>query len=382
MPVDDHQLERVLRDAAPEVDPAGVLDRVRTKRARRRTTRRMEAGALAVVVVAVLGLTAVLTIRDNGSSPEIAAPGTQLSARVVTGDGGRAVTPRPVTLDSDSGRLRGPLFVGSTALSLASEDRSEGALSLVVRVDGAHVVDIVDFKAEVISITEGEGARWAVTRNPRATGGTIPGAFLKRIAIDGSATSTMLPVDADPVGAVAAVGGAVWVPTRAGLVQFDTTGTFVRAISLIPSDARSVAAIGKSAWVTDGSKLRRLDPSRGATADTRDFGGATLLSAAGDVLDGWLLLGPGSVGLVGPDLTVTDHVTLPTGFVGATVTTANDRVWVTGTVDDTPAIALLEGTRVRATVILQNARDAALAWTAPNTVTAVSNGELVQIPVS
>jgi len=48
-------------------------------------------------------------------------------------------------------------------------------LTHVVRINGGRVVDVVNFKAEIISITEGEGARWALTRNPRAISvGTIP----------------------------------------------------------------------------------------------------------------------------------------------------------------------------------------------------------------
>jgi hypothetical protein len=390
MPVDDQRIERALEASAPTVDTGRVLERVATKRARRRTARRIEGGVLALVLVAVIGLTAVLTTRDDGSSPQIAAPGAALSARVVSGgdavdgDAGRLERPTPIDLDADPGQLRSPLVVGSAWLSFASYDRSESvpALSHVVRVDGQHVVDVVDFKARVISITEGEGVRWALTQNLRATGGTAPDTFLKRIAADGSTTSTQLPVDSVPVGPVAAVGGAVWVPTRAGLVQFDTNGGLVRSIALGAADTRSVAAIGKSAWVTDGAVgLRRLDPSTGATSDTRGVGSLPLLSAAGDLLNGWVLEGTSRLTLLGPDLRATGGVTLPQGFTGSTVTVGAGRVWVTGTVGGAPAIVLLDGDRVLATVVLRNSRDAAMVWSARQTVTVLSNGGLVSFPV-
>jgi hypothetical protein len=389
--MDDQQLEQALHDAAPAVDASRVLDRVAAKRARRRTVRRIESGVVALVVVTVIGLTAVLTTRDDGPSPHVASPGASLSARVVeggdvvNGDAGRVEAPTPVDLDTDPGALRGPLVVGSAGVSVAAYDRSETGLALshVVRVDGTHVVDVVDFKAEIISITEGEGARWAVTRNLRATGGTVPDAFLKRIPASGIATSTQLPLDADPVGPVAAIGGAVWVPTRAGVVQYDTNGDFVRSIRLDPADARSVAAIGKFAWVTDGAAgLRRLDPSTGATSDTHVYSTDPLVAAAGDVQNGWLLAGPGHLTFVGPDLRVAGETSLPDGFTGSTVTVANGRAWVTGRVGGAPAIVLLDAAGVRATVILQNAGPATdLAWSAPHMVTAVTNGSLVRVSI-
>jgi hypothetical protein len=389
MPVDDRRIERALEAAAPAVDTGRVLERVATKRARRRTTRRIEGGVLALILVAVIGLTAVLTTGDDGSSPQVAAPGAGLSARVVSGgdavngDTGRVERPTPIGLDADPGELRSPLVVGSAWLSFASYDRGQSppALSHVVRVDGRHVVDVVDFKARVISITEGEGVRWALTQNLRATGGTVPDTFLKRIPADGIPTSKQLPVDSVPVGPVAAFGGAVWIPTRAGLEQFNVDGSPSRSIPLSPAESRSVAAIGKSAWVTDGTGLRRLDPSTGATSDTRDVGSPPLVSAAGDVLNGWVLQGPSKVTLLGPDLRATDSVTLPQGFIGAAVTAANGRVWVTGTVGGAPAIVMLDGARVLATVVLGNARDAALVWSARHTVSVLSNGGLASFPV-
>src|SRR5205823_5948450 len=139
---------------------------------------------------------------------------------------GRAVKPLPLTLDTDPGVLVGPMSVGATSLSVASHDRGTDGLPLthVVRIDGDHVVDVKDFKAEIISIAEGEGARWALTRNPRAISGSkIPDTFLKRIGAVGDPVSITLPPGSEPVGPIAAVSGAVWVPVRDGVLQYDPT---------------------------------------------------------------------------------------------------------------------------------------------------------------
>jgi hypothetical protein len=398
--VDDRRIEEALDAAAPVVDTGRVLDRVATKRRRRHRVRRIEAGALALVVLAVIGLTAVLTTRDDGSSPQIAAPGARLSARIVRGDGavsgtaGTTVFPRPVALDPDEGYLRGPLLVGSSALSLAAYDRAASGTftfppSRIVRVDGDQVLDRVDLKAEVLSITDGEGARWAVTENPPTLDGTVPQTFLKRIVGNGDVPSVQLPPGSEPVGSVAAVGGAVWVPVRDGVLQFDAAdGRYVRHLDLPLASARAVARIGKaaSAYVTDGGAIRRLDPQRGL-ADSVEFGPDVIGLASFD-FDGRVLLRNETGG--------TDHArvarassadparitaVLPEGFEADALAASATRMWATGTVDSNPAIVLLDARGVSATVILRNSRDATLAWTSPNTVTVVSNGERAEIHV-
>ncbi len=391
--MDDQRIEQALHDAAPVVDGTSALDRVAAKRTRRRRVKRLEVAAVAAVVVfAVAGVTAVVTNRGRESTPHVAAPAARTGARIVdgggpvSGDAGEVVAPQPVTLDTDEGYLRGPLFVGSTALSVAGYDRASDASytfppSRIVRIDGSTVLDRIDLKAEILSITEGEGARWAITRNPPTEDGSPPQTFLKRIAADGTVASTALPDGSVPNGPVAAVGGAVWVPLRDGVVQFDTSGERVRTIGLDPAETRSVAAIGKSAWVTDRAVgLRRLDVSNGATTDTCQPATPPLDWAAGDTLHGWLLVGTDTVALVDADLRTTDLVALPSGFTGETVAVADDRVWVTGTVDGAPAIVLLDGNRLRATVILPSAGpDIALVRSGADTVTAATRGGLERI---
>lgn len=393
MPVDDHRLEQALEDAAPVIDTGRAFDRVATKRARRRTVRRIEGSALVLAVVAVVSFTAVVATHDNGSSPHVAAPGARLSAHVVTGDDanadGRVETPRPVALDADPGVLLAPISVGSTSVSTASHDRGTDGLPLthVVRINGAHVIDVVNFKAEIVSITEGEGARWALTRNLRATGGTLPDTFLKRIGAVGDPISVQLPRDSDPVGPIAAVGGAVWVPLRDGVLQFDpSTATLLREVPLPTASSRYVAQVGKGAYVTDRGTLRRLEPIAGLT-DTIDFGPEVIgLAAAG--FDSLVLLRNEQGGVEGARVaraTSADPVRitaiLPGGFRPDRLEASSTRLWVTGTVDGAPSIVLLGADGARATVVLENARDAALAWTSSRTVTAVTDGRMFTIPV-
>jgi hypothetical protein len=378
------------------VTTSGVVTEVARRRTRRRRNRRLAAGALALVVLLAVGTVTVLVTRDDSSSPQVASPGAGLRARVITGAGaaddgaGKALTPTRVELDQDPQLLRAPVSVGATTLSIASYDRGPdgNVLSHVVRVDGTHVVDITNFKARILSITEGEGARWAITQNPRVSpGATIPDTFLKRIPAVGDPTSQILPLDADPVGPIAALGGAVWIPVRDGVLQFDPTGTLVRTITLPEAAHRWVAQVGKLAYVTDGRRLRSLDVP-GTTSDTITFGPEILgLASAG--FDGRVLLASETGGLEharvarstsGSPVQVT--AVLPGGFVPDGLAASTTRVWATGTVDGAPAIALLTDDGVRATVVLENASDgAALAWTDAHTVRAVSDGKLFEIQV-
>src|SRR5262249_49019491 len=128
----------------------------------------------------------------------------------------------------------------------------------------------------------------ALTQNHDVTGGTVPDVFLKRIAMNGKATTMQLLRDSDPVGPITAVGGAVWVPLRDAVLEYDTNGAFVRRIALPDADARWVAQVGKLAYVTDGSSLRGLDAATGAVVDSITFGprilGLASASADGRVL--------------------------------------------------------------------------------------------------
>ena len=282
------------------------------------------------------------------------------------------------------------MLVGPTALSVASYDAGlDGvAPSHVVRIDGSHVIDVVNFKAtRVLSMAEGEGARWVLTQNRESTGGTVPDSFLKRITGSDAPQSTPLPPNAEPVGPIAAVGGAVWVPLRNGVLQYSPTGALVGMTPLPDASHRWVAQVGKLATVTDGTQLHgialTLEPR-----DTVDYG-APILGLAAASFDSRVLLaaeGGGReharVALASSGAPAHVTATLPDGFVADGLAASTTRVWATGTVDGAPAIVLLGDRGVRATVVLENASDGvALVWTDAHTVRAVSDGKLYEIKV-
>jgi hypothetical protein len=393
VPTDDPRLEQALADAAPAVDATDVFGRVAQRRTRRRRNRRVATGALVLAALLVLGTITVLATHDDGSTPHVAAPAGRFEARVITGDGtvgggaGKTVSAQPVRLDQDAQLLRAPMSVGATALSIASYDRGPeaAALSHVVRVDGAHVVDVTDFKAHILSITEGEGARWVLTQNPGTTGGSVPDSFLKRIGTVGEPTSVQLPQDADPVGPIAAVAGAVWIPLRDGVLQYDPSGAYVKKVALADADHRFVAQVGKFAYATDRDQLRSLSVTTGAT-DVMGYA-AEVLGLASVNFDARVLLAvrdgereQARLARASSSAPTKYLATLPDGFQTTGLAASPTRMWATGTVEGAPAIVLLGDQGVRATVVLEHATDdATLVWTDARTVRAVSDGRLYEI---
>ena len=154
----------------------------------------VEVGSLAFALVAALSMVVVL-VRDD--SRERASGGARWSARspgdgaAITPDTGTARAPVPIALDPDQGYVRGPLVVSGSTLSLAAYDHDGDSFtyppSRIVQLDDRtfHEDGRTDLKAEILSIADGEGARWVVTRNPKPTNG-LPDAFLKRIGADGA----------------------------------------------------------------------------------------------------------------------------------------------------------------------------------------------------
>lgn len=211
--------------------------------------------------------------------------------------------------------------------------------------------------------------------------------FLERIPASNVPTSIPLAQDTDPVGPVAAVGGAVWIPVRDGVLQYDPTGEFVRKVTLPDADQRWVAQVGKRAAVTDGRVLRDLDPSVGLY-DSTEFGQPIIGLATGASAARVLLRSERGEAararvvdaLAAKPVRVT--AVLPDGFVADGLAASTSRVWATGTVDGSPAIALLADDGVRATVVLEHATPgSALAWTSAHSVRAVSDGKLYDITI-
>jgi hypothetical protein len=383
----EDQLERSLRASAPPVTTAGVLERVADKRARRRTARRMQLGAVAALLVAAL-TTVVVLARDDADVARVAAPADTPTARVITGNAAtrpHATTsaPVPITLEPDQGYVRGPLALTGDILSLAAYDHSGSTFtfppSRIVLIDTRSYTEEsrTDLKAEIMSIADGEGARWVVTRNQKPASG-LPDAFLKRIGTDGTVRSALLPFGTDPVGPVVVGRGSVWIPVRDGVLRADpATGRVVERVELAPASSRAVVVAGGATWATDGDRVRVIGAGESGVQEPVRGTAIGLVSS----------------GLRAPTPLTVDRATgrsslggleLPSGFTATRVASADDLVWVEGTVNDQPAAVLLEplGQSVRATVILEGGHDASFAWVRPNTLLAVSNGELLRVDVS
>jgi hypothetical protein len=239
----------------------------------------------------------------------------------------------------------------------------------------------VTLKAQVLSMTEGEGVRWAVTQNLVATGGTVPDAFLKRIDASGEPVSKQLPPNADPVGPVVVGFGIVWVPVRDGVLQYHTDLTLFRTLPLPPADHRSVAAFPNEILVTAGNTVQNVQLTAGI---------ATLrLTVPTPVLDidprnGRWLTDDGTTAAVGGLGATEPRVVLPTGFRAERFASSPTGLAVSGAVGGEPALVLLRAhaTEVRATVVLPRAGDdAALAWNGRDVVSVVTGGNLYEVTV-
>ncbi len=359
MPIREEQLEQSMHAAAPRVDTNGVLDRVAQKRARRRTMRRVELGALAAVLVVALS-TIVVLAQDDGRDARVAAPGGTATARVITGPGavtpnaGVARAPVPVALDADPGYVRGPLVVSGSTLSLAAYDHRGDSFtyppSRIVQLDDRTFQENgrTNLQAEILSIADADGARWVVTRNPAPANG-LPDAFLKRIGADGTVTSTLLPPGTDVVGPVAVGPDGVWVPVRDGVLRYDpAVDRVVSRVDLPPAGARWVVIYRDASFATDGSLLRRLVPAAGQM-DAIPLGPEEpLVGIAQDGQAVWAVLPNTVTGESRPALQQVlagagyfPVYDLPRGFAPTAVFAAGGRVWVEGTADGSPAVVLL-----------------------------------------
>jgi hypothetical protein len=280
VPTDD-RLRDALRSAAREPSLDGVAERVHAKHARRRTARRLQAvGMLAAVVVAAVVGSVTLLDNDQNRDREVAVPtitGSGPLVRIADGlrDGGdRDAKVTRVEIDPDEGYVRGPLLVSGDVITFAAYDRAGGSFkfppSRIIRaqLDGT-LIDRVDLEGEILSLSEGEGARWALTHDKTVIGPEDPAFRVKRIGPDNTVVSNPVPPGETPVGDVVAAGGGVWVPVRDGVLRFDSiTGAYAAKIPLALDAARVVVELGKFVAVTDGIGIKRLDPSTDAAFDT------------------------------------------------------------------------------------------------------------------
>jgi hypothetical protein len=382
------RIELALRDAAP--DPSGdeVLPRIAAKRALLRRRRHVRTTALlAVTTVTVIGV--VVAFVDRGASPRITIasrprvvehPTPRLGA-------GHALRPEPLVVTPDPGYLRPPVLPSGDTVAAAAYDRAGSGFtfppSRIVRIatTSGDVTDRVDLQGEIIALADGEGARWALTRDKPVKSSAGTRFRVKRIGGDGTVASNPLPPDEEPVGTIAAGGGGVWVPVRDGVLRFDvTTGAFAATVPLPPADVRAIAVGGKAAYVSDGAALLRLDPS----SDTA--------SAAGEPPSTTSILGLAStrgaslVALRAPDATgeatVEDvfgnrGLRLPANVDARAIRSANGVVWVDATIDDATVVLLLdESLRTIEHVVRLPDADATLTFLSPDHVLIVSGGQM------
>ena len=273
MPSIDDRLRDALRAGAREPSGDDVFARVHAKRARRQLIRRVEVGAGAALLVTALVAVGVTALDRSDTDRQVAVRpsiGTAPVVRSIDGVGlpRRRATVRRVSLDPDEGYVRGPLVTARGGITLAAYDRSGASFtfppSRILRVDQhGEVTDRVDLQGEILSLADGEGARWALTRDKTVIGPQDPEFRVKRIAADGGYLSNPVPPPEQPVGPIVASGGGVWVPVRDGVLRFDVvTGAFAAKIPLSTvTDHRAVASFGKGVAVTDGTEILRLDPA-------------------------------------------------------------------------------------------------------------------------
>jgi hypothetical protein len=379
--------------------------------------RRARAGAVSVVVVAalVVGVVAVVdTGGGGGTRHEVAAGGTTggPAIRVVDGDAvsgplreaGRAATVAPLPLSTDEGYVRGPLVATGSLVTAAAYHPDGDSFtyppSAIIRFDGGtgHIVDRVDLQGEIEALSEGEGARFAQTRDKTVTGPLDPQFRVKRIAANDNYVSNPIPPPNQPAGPLVAGGGAVWVPVTDGVLRFDpASGAFAGKVPLqTTTDRRGVALLGKgAAYVTDGTTLVRLDPANSLNSQTITFGGAPVgpfLDVAPVGVNAVVLAhdaGAGGFELVRfgvlpgtPGSSPTDTVIkLPTAVDATALHTANGVTWVEGTLDGAPVALVLsaDATRVERTLVMLDTRDQSVTFTSRTTAVLTSGGTVSRV---
>ena len=422
----DDRLAAALHDLARGPSDTGDVEaRVAAKRAHRRRVRQVRAGALSVGAIAVVVAVAIgsfaLFDGSGGSGHgrrQVAAGGSANAPGVLVLPGEVALRPnlpkggtparvQAVALSADEGYVRSPLLANGDAVAGAAYNRDGTSFtyppSRIIRFDRASgsVQDRVDLQGEILALSDGEGARWALTRDKTVIGPQDPEFRVKRIAADGSDVSNPVPPPNRPVGPIFAGGGAVWVPVTDGVLRFDTaTGAYEGKVALAPGGAqqRGVAQVGKTAAVTDGAALSRLDPGSNAVAppltNVTFPAGSQLLDVVTEsrtnrtyVLD----LVAGSPQLFAfdafenhPQLTT---IPLPAGLAlgdpNLTLHTANGVVWIEGAVDidDYPVALEVDGagTRVERTLVLSAVDDAGFTFTGRDEAILTSGGTVYRI---
>ena len=303
-------------------------------------------------------------------------------------DAARALDAEPVVVTPDAGFLRPPVLPSGDTVAVAAYDRTATGFtfppSRIVRLatTGGEIIDRVDLQGEIIALADGEGARWALTRDKATKASVEPRFRVKRIGVDGTVASNPVPPGEEPTGSLVAGGGGVWVPVRDGVLHFDlATGAFAAKVPLPPAEQRAVAVGGKGAFVSDGAAVLRLDP----TSDTATATGGTqpttsilglATSGSAPIVE---LLAPDATG----QATVADalgdrKVRLPANVDARSLRSANGVLWVDAAIDGAVvAISFDESLHAIDRVVrLPDASDATLTFLSRDRVLVVSGGQM------
>jgi hypothetical protein len=304
-----------------------------------------------------------------------------------------------IALRPDEGYVRGPLVAGDGVVWAAGYDRAGATYtfppSRVVAFDPASgaVATRIDLRGETQSLTEGEGARWAVTRDKEVTDAEFR---VKRIELDGAGEPVTMPIPLEevPAGPVAAGAGGVWVPVRDGVLRFDAdSGEFAGKVELGgDQERRGVAIIDGGAWVTTGTTLQRLDTEGVVKSRLDTFARSPLTDVVLSDDAVWALasasrelfrfeLDPGLASVEAP-------VVLPGSLQGASLHAGAGRVWVTGTADLAPAgpgatsvavetvVLPVEGGAIAGTILVAGATDATVVLDSGGDPIVTSGGDV------
>lgn len=395
--MDDDRLRDAFRLTAREPTTDGVVEHVRAKRDHRRTVRRIEHGLLVAAVFLGVVAVGIVALDEQVSEQRVAVaptPGSAPRVRVVERGRTHQAAVRHLRLDPDEGYVRGPLFTtGEGTIALAAYDRAGDTFTfppsriVLIDRDGA-VVDRIDLEGEILSLTEGEGARWALTRDKTVIGPEDPEFRVKRLGPDGTVTSNAVPPGEQPAGRIAAGGGGVWVPVRDGVLRFDpVTGAFTTKVTLpTVSDHRAVVAAGKFFFVTDANTRVRLDPAQEGPAGVVDT-----LEPGIELVDATNVPGLGISFLLGFDTNEGTWIAsdgnrvlaFHEDFTATSIHAAGNLVWVDGTIAGVRALAVLDNTggqiTVARTVRLTKADDAAVVLVSKRAAIVAADGSLYRV---